>query len=185
MSVREGLLALLAEGPKHGYQLRAEFESATAGVWPLNVGQVYTTLDRLHRDGLVVEVPNVDNDRRVFAITAAGREELVDWFSSGPSQQPQREGTVIKVLVALYTEGVNVTQVIDVQRRALTEALQEHRRSQRKALAAVETDVTTIDDLGAAMLFDALITRAESELRWLDLCDQRHLNSSTNRKATR
>jgi DNA-binding PadR family transcriptional regulator len=49
MSVREGLLALLAEGPRNGHQLKIEFEAVTGGVWPLNVGQVYTTLDRLAR----------------------------------------------------------------------------------------------------------------------------------------
>ena len=47
MAVREGLLALLANGPRHGYQLKTGFESATGGMWPLNVGQVYTTLERL------------------------------------------------------------------------------------------------------------------------------------------
>ncbi|CUU53592.1 Virulence activator alpha C-term [Parafrankia irregularis] len=54
MSVRNGLLALLAERPMYGYQLRAEFEARTGSTWPLNIGQVYTTLRRLERDGLVV-----------------------------------------------------------------------------------------------------------------------------------
>src|SRR5690606_37932644 len=53
MAVREGLMALLVDEPRHGYQLKTAFEAATGGVWRLNVGQVYSTLDRLHRDGLV------------------------------------------------------------------------------------------------------------------------------------
>jgi DNA-binding PadR family transcriptional regulator len=50
VSVRHALLALLSEGPKYGLQLREEFEARTGEVWPLNVGQVYTTLQRLERD---------------------------------------------------------------------------------------------------------------------------------------
>ena len=71
MAVREGLLALLSERPSHGYQLKTGFEAATGGVWPLNVGQVYTTLDRLDRDGLV-RVDEADGQRS-YRITADGR----------------------------------------------------------------------------------------------------------------
>ena len=122
MSVREGLLALLATEPEHGYQLRQDFKTATAGVWPLNVGQVYTTLDRLERDGLVEAASDATAERRSFQITESGRVELEDWFSAGPHEQPHRETTVIKVLVALHTDGVDARQVIDVQRAALTDS---------------------------------------------------------------
>ena len=70
MAVREGLLALLNEGPRHGYQLKTEFEAATGGVWPLNVGQVYTTLDRLERDGLVGIAES--GGQKVYSITSDG-----------------------------------------------------------------------------------------------------------------
>lgn len=172
MSVREGLLALLAAGPKHGYQLRLEFEAATAGIWPLNIGQVYTTLERLQRDGYVALVGDESSDRRTFQLTDDGRAELGDWFSSGPDAGPSREPTMIKVLVALHTRGVSATDVIDVQRAALTEQLQQHRRAQCKAAAELES-AASADHLGAAMLFDALVTRLEADLRWLDLCEQR------------
>ena len=72
MAVREGLLALLGDGPRHGYQLKTAFEAATGGAWPLNVGQVYTTLDRLARDGYV-DVDETDGQKR-YTITAAGRD---------------------------------------------------------------------------------------------------------------
>jgi DNA-binding PadR family transcriptional regulator len=177
MSVREGLLALLVAGDKHGYQLRTEFEEATAGSWPLNIGQVYTTLERLQRDGLIDEA-GTDGDRKRYRLTAQGRAELGDWFSTGPADQP-KEPTVIKVLVAMRTEGVDVLAVLDVQRAALTSQLQQHRRAQRKAADAAAT-VATVDDhttsnrsLSDLMLSDALITRVESELRWLDMCEQR------------
>ena len=68
MPVREGLLALLADGPRNGYQLKVDFEAATGGVWPLNFGQVYTTLDRLARDGLVSRAePNGDEPNEAAA----------------------------------------------------------------------------------------------------------------------
>jgi len=51
MSERHALLALLGEGPKHGFRLRQEFEERTGDFWPLNAGQVYTTLQRLGRAG--------------------------------------------------------------------------------------------------------------------------------------
>ncbi len=195
MSVREGLLALLTAGPKHGYQLRQEFESATAGVWPLNIGQVYTTLDRLQRDGLIEAVDDASvaspdtgsggkaTERRRYRLTRLGRDELGDWFSAGPDPAPHREPTVIKVLVALHTEGVDVRQVIDVQRQALLAHLAEQQRARRKAIADAEqsagdpsdgaiaaTDAT--DAISTLMVFDALVTRTEADLRWLDLCDE-------------
>ena len=85
MSVRHALLALLSEGPKYGLQLRQEFEAGTGEVWPLNVGQVYTTLQRLERDGLV-ESDNGEEDgpQKGFRITAAGRTELDAWLRTPP-----------------------------------------------------------------------------------------------------
>ena len=62
MSIRHGLLALLAQEPMYGAQLRSEFESRTGGTWPLNVGQVYTTLSRLERDGLVEAAGGADGE---------------------------------------------------------------------------------------------------------------------------
>ena len=73
MSVRHALLALLSEGPKYGLQLRQEFEERTGDVWPLNVGQVYTTLQRLERDGLVESDDDGDDGpQKGFRITAEG-----------------------------------------------------------------------------------------------------------------
>ena len=86
MAVREGLLALLHEGTSHGYQLKTAFEAATGGTWSLNVGQVYTTLDRLQRDGLVTS--GETNGQRRYTITAAGREELARWWSPVAADTP-------------------------------------------------------------------------------------------------
>jgi len=85
MSVRHSLLALLSEGPKYGFQLRQEFESSTGEVWPLNVGQVYTTLQRLERDGLA-QSDDIEEDERQknYRITEKGGEELSRWLRTPP-----------------------------------------------------------------------------------------------------
>ncbi len=82
MSIRHGLLALLDQGPRYGYQLRTEFEARAGATWPLNVGQVYTTLSRLERDGLVEPAGEDDEGHQFYAATDAGREELRTWFDT-------------------------------------------------------------------------------------------------------
>src|SRR5262245_52634958 len=101
MSIRHALLALLSEEPKYGLRLRQEFEARTGEVWPLNVGQVYTTLQRLERDGLVASEGDDEGPQRHFAITEVGRAELDDWLRTPPDlSSPPRDELVIKMLVA-------------------------------------------------------------------------------------
>src|SRR5437773_12388440 len=109
MSVRHALLALLSEGPKYGLQLREEFEAGTGEVWPLNVGQVYTTLQRLERDGLVEsDDPVDDGPQKHFHITADGADELSGWLRTPPDlSSPPRDELVIKVLVAIRVPGLD------------------------------------------------------------------------------
>jgi DNA-binding PadR family transcriptional regulator len=167
MSVREGLLALLSDGPRNGHQLKIEFEAATGGVWPLNVGQVYTTLDRLARDGLVRRArPNGDADAagKLYELTAAGREELAGWWQLVPAEEPPpRDELMLKVLFATTVGTAHALHVITEQRTALLALLQGHRRASRAAA----------DDDASAMVRDALVVRAEADLRWLDLCEAR------------
>src|SRR3954462_13754655 len=113
MSVRHALLALLSEGPKYGLQLRQEFEERTGEVWPLNVGQVYTTVQRLERDGLVesddAEEPG---PQKTFRISEEGRAEPPAWLSPPPADEiPPRDELVIKVLIALRLPGVEVAGI--------------------------------------------------------------------------
>jgi DNA-binding PadR family transcriptional regulator len=168
MSVREGLLALLADGPRNGHQLKLEFEAVTGGVWSLNVGQVYTTLDRLSRDGLVARShPNGDGDAngKRYELTAAGREALAAWWQLVPADDPPpRDELMLKVLFATTLGKTHALDVITEQRTALLAQLQAHRRDQRAAKK---------DDTATAMVRDALIVRAEADLRWLDLCEAR------------
>ena len=110
MVIRHALLALLSEGPKHGFQLAQEFEARTGEVWPLNTGQVYTTLQRLERDELVESDDTVENGaQNRYRLTEAGREELDSWLHSPPdTASPPRDELVIKVLVALRVPDVDV-----------------------------------------------------------------------------
>jgi DNA-binding PadR family transcriptional regulator len=167
MSVREGLLALLADGPRNGHQLKVEFEAATGGVWPLNVGQVYTTLDRLARDGLVERAGgNGDpTGQKRYELTAAGREALATWWALVPAEEPPpRDELMLKVLFAATRGPGHALAVITEHRTALLGLLQVRRRA---------TPPGEPDDVVAAMVRDALIVRAEADLRWLDLCEAR------------
>ena len=165
MAVREGLLALLREGPSHGYQLKTAFEAATGGAWPLNVGQVYTTLDRLQRDGFVTSEEAAGQKR--YAITPAGREELGGWWTTSPDDAPPpRDELVLKVLFAIEDGPDRALAVVTQQRTALTRLLQERRRATRAATGAAT-------DLASALVADALVARAEADLRWLDTCEAR------------
>ena len=165
MSVRHALLALLHEGPKYGLQLRQEFEDRTGEVWPLNVGQVYTTLQRLERDGLVDADDEGAGPQRVFSLTSAGAEELEAWLRTPPDMSsPPRDELVIKVLVALHLPEVDLPALLQVHRRQLAELMQQYTR--------LKDDVGD-DDLGLLLVADAELFRLDSLIRWLDSVDGR------------
>jgi DNA-binding PadR family transcriptional regulator len=128
MSVRQGLLALLTESPRYGYQLRQEFEARTGGTWPLNIGQVYTTLNRLQRDGLVVEHAPEDGQVR-YSLTEAGSAEADRWWTTPVHRgAPSRDELAIKLALAVTARGVDVRTVIQRQRTESLRALQEYTR---------------------------------------------------------
>jgi len=157
------LLALLNEGPLHGYQLKTQFQARTGGALPLNVGQVYTTLDRLERDGYVVPVKGDNGDRgqRAFAITSTGRKELGAWLATGSGGEALRDELLVKVLIVAAADPNAGIEVISTQRTALFAKLQAHRRAQPAG------------DIASELMHDALAARAEANLRWLDRCEER------------
>jgi DNA-binding PadR family transcriptional regulator len=165
MSVPHALLALLSEGPKHGLRLHNEFVSRTGEVWPLNVGQVYTTLQRLERDGLVETDDESERARKRYRITATGHRELADWLRTPPDLvPPPRDELVIKVLVALQIPGIDIHELLQVHRRHVIETMQRY--TQVKAAAAE-------DDTALALVADAELFRLEAIVRWLDAADVR------------
>src|SRR5215469_2857930 len=177
MSVPHALLALLSEGSKYGLQLRKEFEARTGEVWPLNVGQVYTTLQRLERDGLVESENGADESpQKLFRITGAGEAELGSWLRTPPDlASPPRDELVIKVLVALHIPGVDVPEVLQVHRRYLVQLMQQWTRIKEDAAD---------DDLALLLAVDAELFRLDSVVRWLDSADSRIRRTPVTRGAT-
>ena len=109
MSIKHGLLCLLAEGDTYGYHLKSEFEQRTGGTWPLNIGQVYTTLDRLVRDSLVDHVGEGEEGQVIYAITEQGRAEVDSWFAAPVEHtNPPRNELAIKFALAVHTPGVDI-----------------------------------------------------------------------------
>jgi DNA-binding PadR family transcriptional regulator len=174
MSVRHALLALLEQGPMYGYQLRTEFEGRTGATWPLNIGQVYTTLARLERDGMIeaadgetAEAEPADAKRR-YAITTDGRIEVATWFDEPVGRgEPPRDELAIKLAIAVTIPGVDVATLVQRQRTATMNALHDYTRLKRTAPTHEPAD------LAWSLVLDSLIFNAEAEIRWLDHCEAR------------
>jgi DNA-binding PadR family transcriptional regulator len=167
MSVPHAILALLSEKPKYGLRLQNEFESRTGAVWPLNVGQVYTTLQRLERDGLVESDGEGEPSQKQkrYRITSAGAQALADWLRTPPDLvPPPRDELVIKVLVALQIPRIDLHELLQVHRRHVIEVMQRYTRIKAEAAE---------DDIPLALVADAELFRLEAIVRWLDAADVR------------
>lgn len=209
MSVRNGLLALLTTGPRHGYELKKELEDRTGSLWELNVGQVYTTLSRLERDGLVDEVGGGSSsgpagsgagdgeadgradggargsgqDQRQYSLTDAGRAEVHDWFAEPRLRSsPDRDELVIKLTIAASLDG---HVALDGSGIDLDEIIDSQRAATIEELQGYTRLKARADEDDLARLFalDAVIAQIDGELRWLDQCQQRHaaIRPSRNR----
>jgi DNA-binding PadR family transcriptional regulator len=160
MSVPKAFLALLSERAMNGNQLKMVFEERTAATWPLNVGQVYTTLGRLERAELVT----VAGDERVYQVTDAGVREVAAWWRSPVERsRPARDELAIKLTLAATAPGVDVRAVVRVQRTESMRALHEYTRLKAEASASDERA-----DLSWRLLIESLIFQTEAEIRWLD-----------------
>lgn len=148
----------------YGYQLRAAFEESTGGTWPLNIGQVYTTLARLERDGFVQPLPENDGGQRPYEITHAGRADVAVWFATPISRTERpRDELSIKLALALTTPGVDVRAVVQTQRTATIRAMQEFTRLKSREHRPA--------DLAWRLVLDSMIFQTEAEVRWLDHCE--------------
>ena len=166
MSVKHAMLALLEQAPMYGYQLRVEFERRTGETWPLNVGQVYTTLARLERDGLVQPTGEDGPDEQghaTYRITDAGRDEVAAWFTTPVTRtQPPRDELAIKLALAVTVPGVDVGTVIQQQRSATMAALQDYTRLKRNATGEGR------EDLAWSLVLESLVFSTEAEIRWAE-----------------
>lgn len=162
--MRHALLALLSAGPSYGWKLRQDFEARTGEVWPVN-GQVYTTLQRLERDGLIeTDEAEMEGAQRRFQLTGSGRDELARWLQTPPDlSAPVREDLVIKVMVALGLADVDAPALLQLHRRHLVEIMREYARVKDSAPG----------DLNLAMVADAEVFRLDAQVRWLDSVESR------------
>src|SRR5262245_21987429 len=167
MSIKHAILGLLAGGPAHSYDLKAAFESEVAPKSQLNYGQVYTTLDRLAGAGLVrpqVVAQEERPDKKVYALTEAGRKELREWLSTPtPHDLDLRNETFLKLMLARRLPDADPLEVLAVERRATFEKLHEITRA-RDAAQRKQTDTPTL------LLLELAVLRLEAFLKWLDRC---------------
>ncbi|KJL27041.1 Transcriptional regulator PadR-like family protein [Microbacterium oxydans] len=169
MSVRQSLLAILAQGPCYGYQLRHEFDRRTGSIWPLNVGQIYNTLERLERDGLVSRGEADDRGHVYWQITDAGHTEVEAWLSSPVVRhQGTRDELAIKLAVAATLPGVDPAAAILSQKSASVRQLEALQRARQE-----RQDADSPEELAWSLVTDSMIFAAEAEIRWLDHAAQR------------
>lgn len=165
MGLKEGLLCLLVKGDAHGYQLKADLESTTGDTWQVNIGQVYTTLQRLERDGLVESTESNGDGRVVYTLTDLGREGVTEWLSAPVDLAAAgRDEISLKVLMAMVSGTVDPRRVVERQRGATMTLLQD--------FTTLKADDSR-DDLAWQLYLDRLILSAEAELRWLERVEAR------------
>jgi DNA-binding PadR family transcriptional regulator len=163
MSLKHSMLAVLSLGDCHGYQLRQEIESRTGEVWQINVGQIYSTLDRLERDGLVNGGDSNHDGQIRYSITAAGKVEADQWLNSPVERAAQsRDELAMKLALAVTLPGVDAERIVNLQR------LSALRNLQTLTTAKKNTDVGNAKDLAWVLVVDSQIFATEAELRWLD-----------------
>ena len=162
--MRYPFLALLAEGPAHGYELKLALEHRFGSVLPpLNAGQVYTTLGRLERDGLVrgSDVPRDARQKRVYELTDAGRDALADWVAAPSTATRLRDEFFLKLVLAGLTGIADPRTLIERQRREYLQALRD--------LAGVSAN----GNEAGSLLAEGAALHLEADLKWLDLCQER------------
>ena len=169
VSIRQSLLAILDQGPCYGYQLLREFDRRTGSTWPLNVGQVYNTVDRLERDALVEKTEAAGEAQQHYRITDAGHAEVAGWLSSPVVRSAAtRDELAIKLAIAVTLPGVDVAAIIQAQRTSTLRTLQDLTRTKNSS-----NDPETAEQLSRLLVVDSLLCQAEAEVRWLEHSEQR------------
>jgi DNA-binding PadR family transcriptional regulator len=171
MSVRYAILGLLAQHPRHGYELRAAFESVVGGDanWEVKPAQIYTTLERLEEAGLVERASDLgegdEPSRRVYALTGPGQAALTEWFAQGVTPDHQRDEFFVKLMVALASGQADPARIIQTQRAHLYQEL--HGATTQRDGYDPHTEMAQI------LLLDKVTMHLEADLRWLDITEMR------------
>jgi DNA-binding PadR family transcriptional regulator len=170
MSVRNALLGLLAQKPRHGYELRSAFVAMLGGEsnWDLKPAQVYTTLARLVTAGLIAQQETAQAggpEKTIYAITPAGQEELLNWFNTPVTATHQQDEVYLKLVLSLATGSVDPYAILQAQRASLYQQL--HMVTEKRTVVYPDNDLALI------LLYDQTIMHLEADLRWLDMVEAR------------
>ncbi|MCL6471386.1 MAG: PadR family transcriptional regulator [Firmicutes bacterium] len=172
MSVKYGILAALSKKPFHGYDLKQEIEAELGANWSINYGQIYSTLDRLERDGFIVQsgIVTVSNapERKLYTITPAGQDELNKWFLTPLIKVEGLRDEFYAKLVLSLTSNVSAEDVLKIQRRAELLKLRE--------LIKLKEEADPANELRWIMQLDLAILHTEATMRWLSMCEVRLKN---------
>jgi len=164
---QEVVLAMLAKEPAHGYQLRARLGQALGPLRDaMNAGQIYVTLGRLEKAGLVTcehSAGLADRpDRKVYALTPAGQQRVVDWLAEVSWPRPDLAEFHLKLIAAAAARLADPLSIVDTQRRELLRRLRD---AQRAAMAEP-------DHSDAGLLLEGIALRLQADLRWLEACER-------------
>ena len=172
--VQEVLLAILATAASHGYQIRARLQLALGPLAEaLSEGQVYVTLNRLEKAGLVTSERVGQSDRpnrKVYELTAAGRARVMEWLEDTSWPKPAPAEFHLKLVAAAAAGLGDPVRLVDMQRHAL---LAELAAVQRASLGEPDGSV-------AGLLLEGVVLRLQADLRWLEAC-ARHWNATKGR----
>jgi DNA-binding PadR family transcriptional regulator len=164
MSIGQALLGLLESGPRHGYDLKRAYDDRFGHTRPLHYGQVYATLSRLLKDGLVeldgIE-PGGGPDRKQYAVTSAGVTDVERWLATAEKPEPYLQNTLYTKVVLAVLTGRPAADLLDVQRA-------EHLRLMREL-----TGRKSAGDLAEQLICDHALFHLEADLRWLELTADR------------
>jgi len=164
MSLRFAILGLIAEEPLHGYEVKSRFERMLGGTWEVNIGQVYTTLQRLERDGLIeASGQRGDRNKLAYRTTPAGRDAFAEWLAQ-PDDEPQqlREGIYLKLLLATRHGNGLLGGLLARQRAVYLQRLHD--------LGVLEDRATREGRADLALLLRGAILHVEADLKWVDGC---------------
>ena len=175
MSVKYGLLGILARKPQHGYELKRSFEQITGGFWELNYGQIYQTLDRLEQDGFVTfSIEQEDNvpDKKVYEITQSGRSALSDWLDQpDPKPRPLRDELFIRLAVMSPYDVEPILDLLGAHYDLYMKKMAQLTRAKQQLKSRPEAPKTEAELLVEDLLIDVGLFHAEADIRWLEHCE--------------